>query len=155
RRQESTSAKSPNPPPPAGTPHQPPAPRINPFRKLAGDWRAWIVALIFVTATLYWVLVDHPRSSTRSSPPSAAQTNQTASTTETDQIGSTGAGELETDLNGFRLLQSKKAVAAALAPYEKKIVSGLEAYRIDDDAYMVFGYGKKDTKHIGSIQLTG
>jgi hypothetical protein len=68
------------------------------------------------------------------------------------------AGEVETDLNGFRLQQFVKVAESELGrPYET-IDAGdsvVNAYRVDQDAYMIVGHHKKYPKHISTLQLTG
>jgi hypothetical protein len=68
------------------------------------------------------------------------------------------AGELQTDLNGFRLWQLKPTVASAMGkPFDTFTTddSMVEAYRLDDKAYMVFEYLKKYQNNIYSMQITG
>jgi hypothetical protein len=68
------------------------------------------------------------------------------------------AVEMQTDLNGFRLGQFKNAVSTTLGkPFEafNTDYSTVEAYRLDDKAYMVFEYLKQSPNNIYSIQLTG
>lgn len=68
------------------------------------------------------------------------------------------AGELQTDLNGFRLWQLKPAVSSAMGkPFDTFTTedSIVEAYRLDDKTYMVFEYLKKYQNNIYSMQITG
>jgi c-di-AMP phosphodiesterase-like protein len=68
------------------------------------------------------------------------------------------AADIQTDLNGFRLLQFKTAVEAFFGkPFQtfKTKSSTAEAYRVDSDAYMVFEYLNDLPNNIFSIQLTG
>lgn len=68
------------------------------------------------------------------------------------------AGEVETDLNGFRLQQLTQAAESSLGSPFETIDTGpsvINAYRIDDNAYMVVGHLKKDPHHISLLQLTG
>jgi hypothetical protein len=68
------------------------------------------------------------------------------------------AGELQTDLNGFRLWQLKPAVASVMGkPFDTITTdySIAEAYRLDDKAYMVFEYLNKFQNNIYSMQITG
>lgn len=68
------------------------------------------------------------------------------------------AGQNETDLNGFRLLQFKDVVEKALGPSFKSLDqedSVAEAHQIDQEAYMVFIFDKKKPNNISSIQITG
>jgi c-di-AMP phosphodiesterase-like protein len=68
------------------------------------------------------------------------------------------AADIQTDLNGFRLLQFKTAVEAFFGkPFQtfKTKSSTVEAYRVDSDAYMVFEYLDDLPNNIFSIQLTG
>jgi hypothetical protein len=69
-----------------------------------------------------------------------------------------GAADIQTDLNGFRLMQFKTAVEAFFGkPFEsfKTKSTIVEAYRVDSDAYMVFEYLNSLPDNIYSIQLTG
>ena len=69
-----------------------------------------------------------------------------------------GAADIQTDLNGFRLMQFKTAVEAFFGkPFEsfKTASTIVEAYRVDSDAYMVFEYLNGLPDNIYSIQLTG
>jgi hypothetical protein len=68
------------------------------------------------------------------------------------------AGELQTDLNGFRLWQLKPAVTSTMGkPFDTFTTddSIVEAYRLDDKSYMVFEYMKKYQNNIYSMQITG
>ena len=68
------------------------------------------------------------------------------------------AGEVETDLNGFRLQQFVKVAESELGRPFKTIDTGhsvVNAYQIDDDAYMVVEHHKKYPNHISMLQLTG
>lgn len=68
------------------------------------------------------------------------------------------AGEIQTDLNGFRLWQFKKVTTDALGqPFDtfETETSTFQAHRISDEAYMIFGYLKDLPNNIFSIQLTG
>ena len=68
------------------------------------------------------------------------------------------AADIQTDLNGFRLLQLKKAAENSLGkPFDtfKTDYSTIEAYPIDANAYMVFEYNNMLPNNIFSIQLTG
>ena len=68
------------------------------------------------------------------------------------------AGELQTDLNGFKLWQLKPAVTSTMGkPFDTFTTddSIVEAYRIDDKSYMVFEYMKKYQNNIYSMQITG
>lgn len=71
---------------------------------------------------------------------------------------SLAAADLQIDLNGFRLLQPKKAVDIYFGePLEtlKTEHSIVKAYQIDSNAYMVFEYKNDLPDYIYSIQLTG
>ena len=68
------------------------------------------------------------------------------------------AGEIETDLNGFRLHQFVNVAETVLGPTFKTIDAGqsvVNAYQIDERAYMVVGHHKKYPNHISILQLTG
>jgi len=68
------------------------------------------------------------------------------------------ADELETDLNGFRLQQFVNVADSQMAPPFKTFDQGnlvVNAYQIDEEAYMVVGYQKKHPNNISSLQLTG
>jgi hypothetical protein len=68
------------------------------------------------------------------------------------------AGELQTDLNGFRLWQFRNAVATTMGKPFDTFTTGesiVEAYRLDDKAYIVFEYIKKYQTNIYSMQITG
>jgi len=68
------------------------------------------------------------------------------------------AGELQTDLNGFRLWQFRNVIATTMGkPFETFTTDAsiVEAYRLDDKAYMVFEYMKKYQNNISSMQITG
>lgn len=68
------------------------------------------------------------------------------------------AGELQTDLNGFRLWQFRNAVATTMGKAFDTFTTDesiVEAYRLDDKAYMVFEYLKKYQNNIYSMQITG
>jgi len=68
------------------------------------------------------------------------------------------AEETETDLNGFRLWQFKNAVSSTFGkPFDtfNTADATIEAYRLDERAYMVFEYLKRTPNNIYSIQLTG
>lgn len=69
-----------------------------------------------------------------------------------------GAADIQTDLNGFRLLQFKTGVEAFFGkPFEsfKTKSTIVEAYKVDSNAYMVFEYLNELPDNIYSIQLTG
>lgn len=136
---------------------QPPPepPRTNAWTKLTGNWRAWTLVIILVATLVSLILFRQFGRSAKSSATADQHSSQDDSTTVLEHALSLPPSELETDLNGFRLLQSKMAVETALGPPFKKLDSESQAYRIDDDAYMVFAYRKKDPYHIASIQLTG
>ncbi len=68
------------------------------------------------------------------------------------------AGELVTDLNGFRLQQFRTVPDIVLGTPFKTLETEdreVRAYQIDDQAYMVFTYDKRRPYNINSIQLTG
>ena len=68
------------------------------------------------------------------------------------------AADIQTDLNGFRLLQLRNVAENYFGkPFDtfKTNSSTVEAYRIDSNAYMVFEYNKNFPNNIFSIQLTG
>lgn len=68
------------------------------------------------------------------------------------------AGGFEVDLNGFRLQQLLFVVEPSLGRPFETIDAGslvLNAYSIDQDAYMVVGHLKKYPNNISLLQLTG
>jgi hypothetical protein len=70
----------------------------------------------------------------------------------------TWAGDFEVDLNGFRLQQFVSVVEPALGRSFKTADEGnvvLNAYAIDENAYMVVGHLKKYPNNISLLQLTG
>jgi hypothetical protein len=67
------------------------------------------------------------------------------------------AGQVELDLNGFRLQQFVSAAKTLGTPF-KTVDAGnrvAEAYAVDTDAYMVVGHDKKHPNNISFLQLTG
>ena len=68
------------------------------------------------------------------------------------------ASDLQTGLNGFKLLQNKKVVEVYFGnPFNKTKTkdSIVEAHAIDNNAYMVFEYKDKFPNFICTIQYTG
>jgi hypothetical protein len=68
------------------------------------------------------------------------------------------AGDLEVDLNGFRLQQLLSVVEPALGSPFKTIDEGdlvANAYAIDQEAYMVVSHLKKYPHNISVLQITG